>query len=134
IPIVFLIVLSCLPRPSRAELQPAEVAIVTARGNRESEDLARYYARVRGIPVENICLVDVPAAEVCPSEQWQASIRPEVHKWLVEKDPHEKIRCLVTLWGIPLKIAPATRNAKSLRYQQFLEAERSQRLALLGKV
>jgi uncharacterized protein (TIGR03790 family) len=132
--IVFLILLGGLTRPCCDELQPAEVAIVTARGNRESEDLARYYARARGIPAENICLVDVPAGEVCPREQWQASIRPEIHKWLLDKDPQQKIRCLVTLWGIPLKIGPAARDAKSQRYQQFLEAERSQRLTLLGKV
>ncbi|HEX4413922.1 MAG TPA: TIGR03790 family protein [Lacipirellulaceae bacterium] len=132
--LVFLIALYCLPTWCQAELQPAEVAIVTARGNRESEELARYYARVRNIPADNICLVDVPAGEVCPREQWQVSIRPEIHKWLVEKDPQQKIRCLVTLWGIPLKIAPAAKDAQLQRYQQFLEAERSQRLALLGKV
>ena len=110
------------------------MVIVAAHGNRESEDLARYYARVRNIPVDNICLVDVPPGEVCPREQWQVSIRPEIHKWLAEKDPQQKIRCLVTLWGIPLKVAPAVRDAQSQRYQQYLESERAARLALLGKV
>src|SRR4051794_38244439 len=86
-----------------AELQPSEVAIVAGRGNRESEGLAGYYARMRGVPAENICLVSVPAGEVCPREQWRSAIRPEIQKWLRDKDPLQKIRCLVTVWGVPLK-------------------------------
>ena len=131
--LTFGVVVFCALR-CNAELQPSEIAIIAARGNRESEDLAKYYSRVRGIPIENICLVDVPANEVCQREQWRTSIRPEIHQWLMDKDPHQKIRCLVTLWGIPLKIGPAPPDAKLQRYQQFLEAERTQRLQLLGKV
>ena len=131
--VTFGVVVFCARRSS-AELQPSEIAIVAARGNRESEDLAKYYSRVRGVPIENICLVDVPATEVCQREQWRTSIRPEIHQWLMDKDPHQKIRCLVTMWGIPLKIGPAPPDVKLQHYQQFLEAERTQRLQLLGKV
>ena len=35
---------------------PSEIVIVAARGSRESEGLARYYARVRGVPAKNLCL------------------------------------------------------------------------------
>src|SRR5262245_36455853 len=70
-----------------ADLQPSEVAIVAARGNRDSENLASYYARMRGVPPENICLVSVQPNEVCTRDQWQTSIRPEIHKWLATKDP-----------------------------------------------
>src|SRR5258705_66446 len=119
---------------SIAELQPAEIAIVAARGNHDSEGLARYYARMRGVPSENICLVSVPNGEVCQREIWQSSIRPEIHKWLVEKDPQQKIRCLVTMFGVPLKIGPATADAQLQRYQQFLAAERSHRLQLFAEV
>jgi len=119
---------------SIAELQPSEIAIVAARGNRDSEGLARYYARMRGVPPENICLVQVPSGEVCQREIWQSAIRPEIHKWLNDKDPQQKIRCLVTMFGVPLKIGPAAADAQLLRYQQFLAAERSHRLQLFTEV
>src|SRR3954447_18003780 len=117
-----------------AELQPAEVAIVAARGNRESEGLASYYARMRAVPTDNICLVLLPAGEVCPRDQWRTAIRPEVQKWLRDKDPQQKIRCLVTVWGVPLKIGPTPLDVENRRCQQFLEAERGNRFSLLGKV
>jgi uncharacterized protein (TIGR03790 family) len=117
-----------------AELQPTEIAIVAARGNRESEGLAAYYARARGVPSENICLVKVPSGEVCPRETWRSAIRPEINKWLVEKDPQQKIRCLVTMFGVPLKIGPTSADAQLVRYQQFLAAERSHRLQLFTEV
>jgi uncharacterized protein (TIGR03790 family) len=117
-----------------ADLQPGDVAIIAARGNAESDALAKYYARVRGVPAANICLVDVPQGEVCPRDTWRWGIRPEIQKWLVEHDPQQKIRCLVTVWGVPLKIGPASPDAQSQRHQQFLAAERTHRLELLGQV
>ena len=132
--LIALSLLSACGSRASAELQPSEIAIITARGNRESEDLARYYSRVRKVPVENICLVDVPAGEVCTPEQWKTSIRPEVRKWLTEHDPQQKIRCLVTLWGIPLKISATPPDATAQRYAQFLAAERASRIKLLATV
>jgi uncharacterized protein (TIGR03790 family) len=120
--------------PCRAELKPDEVAIVAAQGSRDSEALAKYYAKVRSIPAENICLVDMPREETCPRDKWTWAIRPEIHKWLVEHDPKEKIKCLVTVWDVPLRIAPGTADASLKQYKNFLEAERSHRLKLLGEI
>jgi uncharacterized protein (TIGR03790 family) len=112
-------------------LQPDEILIVAARGSRESEGLARYYARVRGVPTNNLCLVDLPGSEVLPRETWEATVRPEVRKWLLDRDPEQKIRCLLTVWGVPLKIGPAEADAESREYERFLTAERTHRLKLL---
>jgi uncharacterized protein (TIGR03790 family) len=120
--------------PCRAQLQPDEVAIVAAQGSRDSEALAKYYAKVRNIPPENICLVDMPREETCPRDKWTWAIRPEIHKWLVEHDPKEKIKCLVTVWDVPLRIAPGTADASLKQYKDFLEAERSHRLKLLNDI
>lgn len=116
---------------ARAELQPAEVAVLAARGNRQSEALAAYYMKARGIPAANLCTLDLPGEEVCPRETWTWGIRPEVRKWLDENDPQHKLRCLVTTWGVPLKIGPAALDAEQRKYQRFLEGERQQRYELL---
>jgi uncharacterized protein (TIGR03790 family) len=118
----------------RAELHPDEVAIVAAQGSRESEGLAKYYAKMRGVPAENICLVDMPRDETCPREKWTWAVRPEIHKWLVEHDPKEKIKCLVTVWDVPLKIGPVTADPSLEKYKEFLQAERSHRLKLLNDI
>ncbi len=129
-----LFILLCLSTCSFGALKPEEIVIIGARGNRESEGLAKYYARVRSVPEANICLVDMPGEELLPREMWQWGVRPEIRKWLTEHDPEQKIRCLLTVWGVPLKIGPAEPNDQSRRYGQFLEAERSHRLELLGLV
>jgi uncharacterized protein (TIGR03790 family) len=115
-------------------LEPKEIVVIGARGNRESEGLANYYARVRGVPPENICLVDMPNGELLPRETWKWGVRPEIRKWLIEHDPKQEIRCLLTVWGVPLKIGPSTPDDETRKYQEFLEAERSHRVELLGVI
>jgi uncharacterized protein (TIGR03790 family) len=134
-PLAFMCIVLLLPtRSARAELQPAEVAVIAARGNRQSEALAAYYVKARGIPAANLCVLDLPGEEVCPRDTWTWGIRPEVRKWLDENDPQRKLRCLVTTWGVPLKIGPAAVDAELRKYQQFLEGERQQRHELLKKL
>jgi uncharacterized protein (TIGR03790 family) len=119
---------------ARAELLPEQVAVVAAKGNRQSEQLAAYYLKARGIPAENICLVDVPGEEVCPRDTWTWAIRPEIRKWIDEHDPDKKLKCLVTVWGVPLKIDRAAEDEDRIKYRQFLEGERKQRFELLVQV
>lgn len=129
-----LIFASGLSAQCLGQLRPEEVLVIAARGNPDSEALAKYYIRVRGLPVDNVCLVDLPKEEVCLRDTWRWGIRPEIQKWLREHDPQQKVKCLVTVWGVPLKIGPAAADVESRKYQQFLEAERTNRLKLLDQV
>src|SRR5262249_13023488 len=106
-----------------AELLPEEVAVVAARGSRESQELAEYYLKQRGIPTDHICQVDMPRGEVCPRDQWTWAVRPEIRKWLDEHDPNHKLKCLVTLWDVPLKISPNSSDKEQAKYRQFLDGE-----------
>jgi len=126
--------LVCLAPSAEAELKPEEIAVVAARGNKDSETLARYYIKQRGLPEENLCLVDMPKGEVCPRDQWTWAIRPEVRKWIDQHDPDRKLRCLTTVWGVPLKVGPASGDAELKRYQAYLEGERQTRLKLLTEI
>ncbi len=123
--------LSSTTRPCGAELKPSEIALVAARSSRESQALAQYYCKQRSVPVENICLVDVPRDELLLRETWTWAIRPEIQKWLRENDPDEKLRCFVTVWDVPLRIGPADATPEIKRYQSFLMEERNNRLRLL---
>jgi uncharacterized protein (TIGR03790 family) len=116
-----------------AELRPDEIAIIASRTSRESQALAQYYCEQRGVPEANICLVDVPRDELVSNETWTWAIRPEIQKWITENDPDQKLRCLVTLWDVPLRIGPADPSPASKRYQTFLADERSTRLKLLKR-
>jgi uncharacterized protein (TIGR03790 family) len=124
-----------LPAVARAELRSNQVAIVAAHGNAESEQLAAYYATARAIPVTRICLIDVPAeasaGDELSADAWDSAVRPAIHRWLADNDPDGEIRCLVTIYGVPIKIAAAAPTPAQARYRDFLAGERTQRLALL---
>jgi uncharacterized protein (TIGR03790 family) len=114
-----------------AELLPTEVAIIAARGNAESQQLAEYYANARKIPASQICLVEMPVGDECPREVWDDSIRPAIAAWLAEHDAERKLRCLSTVWGVPMKIAAAAPSPALRAYQDYLAGERRSRLAAL---
>ena len=119
---------------SQAALEPDEIAMVVPRGNREALALARYYCQQRHVPESNVIEVDLPAGEVLERKHWRWSVRPEIRKWLTENDPDNKLRCLVTTWGVPLKIARDKPDDASKAYLKHLEGERSDRLERLSRI
>jgi len=121
-----------LPARVQADLKPQEIAILAARGSRGSERLAEYYAKQRGIPTENICLVVMPKGETISHQKWRWAVRPEIRKWLQENDPQHNLRCLVTTWDVPLRIGRDKKDSPALyRYQEYLQGERAKRMKVL---
>ncbi|MBX3424054.1 MAG: TIGR03790 family protein [Pirellulales bacterium] len=119
--------------PCRAVLQPQEIALVVAEGSRDSQRLAEYYCKVRGVPVENICAVAMPAGETCPRDEWQQAIRPAIRSWLAEHDPDRKLKCLATVWDVPLRIGAAEPDERLQAYREFLTGEYQVRLESLRR-
>lgn len=122
------------PATNALALEPSEIALVAARGNRESMGLAKYYSRQRGVPESQIIEVDVTSDETLDRENWRFAVRPEIQKWLKENDPEKKIRCLVTTWGIPLKISSGTPSDTDAHYLQYLTNERVSRTQKLRQI
>ncbi len=117
-----------------AALEPDEIALVVPRGNRESIALARYYCKQRAVPESHVIEVELPPGEVLARKHWRRSARPEIREWLSKNDPDRKIRCLVTTWGVPLKIAKSKSDETAEAYLKYLEGERADRLERLGRI
>lgn len=122
------------PATSALALEPSEIALVVARGNRESVGLAKYYCRQRGVPESQVIEVDVTPEETLDREKWRTAVRPEIQKWLTENDPEKKIRCLVTTWGIPLKISAGKPSDTDAHYLEYLTNERVSRTQKLRMI
>jgi uncharacterized protein (TIGR03790 family) len=127
-----LLLVGILASPSPAELRPDEVAILCARDSRESRTVAAYYAKVRGVPTENVLALTIPAGETLGREQWQTKVRPAIRQWLAVGDRKVKIRCFVTVWDIPLKIESAKADPDVARLVAYLTSERHQRAEQLN--
>ena len=115
--LVFLLWLSlcCLIIPSSGfALEPHEVLVVANKSASHSLSLAKYYMEKRGIPKKNLVKLRITDKTWCSREEYKKKVVPVVRDFLKKNDPAGNIRCLVTMYGLPLKIRPPemTRDEK----------------------
>lgn len=121
-----------LTATARAELTPDNVAILGMAASEQSRQLADYYAEARGIPKSNILLLEGQVGKTLPREAWGQQIRPAIRQWLSQDGRKERIRCLVTVWDVPLKIGPRDgQSPETVARREFLTQVRT---LLVGQV
>ncbi|NLE39361.1 MAG: hypothetical protein GX621_15175, partial [Pirellulaceae bacterium] len=96
---------------AHAQLKPDQVVIIGMAGSEASGELARYYAKARGIPESHILLLDGKLEQRITRFRWEQTIRPAVRTWLYRQEFLPNIRCIVTVWDVPLTIAPTERSS-----------------------
>jgi len=86
-------------------LSPEQVVVVANSKALHSVDLAKYYLKKRDISPNNLLEINAPTNEHCSREDYEKYIVSPVKAFLEKKDPEgDKFRCLVTLFGIPLRV------------------------------
>ncbi len=88
--------------PSHA-LIADEIAVIANSREPDSLHLATFYMEKRGIPSQNLITIDIDPAESCKRSDYERFIANPVRSFL-ENGPQGNIRCLVTMYGVPLKI------------------------------
>jgi uncharacterized protein (TIGR03790 family) len=108
-------------------LGPEEVLVIANRHAPKGVHLACHYMEQRGIPEGNLFQVGVADKEVCSREVYDTKIAEPIRRYLKDKDPMNKILCLVTVYGMPLKITPSLIAAQE---KQDVAALRNRRKTL----
>jgi len=90
--------------PSSLALSPAEIGVVANHNNGDSVRLARFYMEKRGIPAQNLITITLDPAEQCDRSSYEKRIAAPVRKFLTSFSPAGTIKCLVTMYGVPLAI------------------------------
>lgn len=101
-------------------LEPNEVLVVANQNRPESIALARHYMDRRDIPSGNIVLLATDALETVSRKDYNVRIAEPVRS-AVRNRPH--IRCLVLMYGIPLKVSPPVATAAEKRKVRSLRQE-----------
>lgn len=115
---------SMMPRGALA-LEPAEILLVANEKSSMGVQLARYYASKRNIPDSNLLLLNLPVDEVCTRALYERQVAAPVRAVLSGIEPSWHIRCLVMMYGMPLKVAPPdpvdteTTNALKVREEEL---------------
>ncbi len=100
-----MLVLGVLSANALGELTAEQCAVVYNRNSEASESVARHYARVRGVPADQLLGLGVRYREQVSRETYETKIVPKVREWLTSHENGSRIRCLVTCYDLPLKVA-----------------------------
>jgi uncharacterized protein (TIGR03790 family) len=87
-----------------ATLQPEELLLLVNRNAREGRELAEFYAQARKVPDGRILELDLPFEDDMSHEQFERQVVPAVRAFLREQGLQEKVRCIVTFYGVPLRL------------------------------
>ncbi|MCB2146834.1 MAG: TIGR03790 family protein [Deltaproteobacteria bacterium] len=103
-------------------LEPGEILIIANKNAGEGVELARYYAKKRDIPDANLLILSLPADEMCSRDLYEKQIATPVRAFLEVIKPSWRIRCLVLMYGMPLKVGPSehfeAENDKALKARE----------------
>ncbi len=113
-----IVMLGCvLALPAAAgALTPEEVLVVANKNVARSVGLAEYYMEKRGVPVDNLLQIWVTDGEQCSRAAYDRKIAVPVRRYLQENQNKKQIRCLLLMYGVPMKAAgpEATEAEKAL--------------------
>lgn len=89
--------------PAFCALTADELLLVTNKNVEASGELAKYYAKARGVDSERILELDLPQTERILPDVYQANLVKPVRKYL-ESAAGKTVRCVVLFTGVPLKV------------------------------
>lgn len=105
-------------------LEPAEVGVIYNRFDSQSADLAEYYMEKRGIPKHNLIKIDTTNKETCSRREYDEEIAAPIRKFLNKKREGPAIRCLVTMYGVPLKVRSPELSSEEKKRLEVLVTEK----------
>jgi uncharacterized protein (TIGR03790 family) len=88
-----------------ASLRPDEIALVVNKNVPDSLKLAQFYMQARQIPAGRIIELDLPSTDEMPFDRFERDVTPPVRQFLREHNLQSKVRCLVTFYGVPLRVS-----------------------------
>jgi uncharacterized protein (TIGR03790 family) len=102
---IFVAIEAFSPRIATATLRPDELVLIVNANVPSSLASAQFYARARLIPDGRIIKLNLPDAEEIPFDTYERDVVPPIKDFLRENHLQDKVRCAVTFYGIPLRIA-----------------------------
>jgi uncharacterized protein (TIGR03790 family) len=97
--------------PAALALTSDELVVVANRSVPESSWLALYYMKKRKVPAENLLQLTTSKGEHISREKYEREIASPVREFINKKDPEGKnFKCIVLMYGIPLRILPSGAN------------------------
>ncbi len=111
--------------PVSAALEADEVLVIANGWSSESVALAEFYMKKRRVPAENLLRVGIDEKEVCSRKVYNEKLYTPVKGYLERLELQNKrraIRCLLLIYGIPLKVSsPELSNDEKIQHEVLQE-------------
>ncbi len=103
-----------------------QLLIVTNKRVPESNQLARYYMKRRSVPAKNLVQLDTLEQEDISRQKYESDIAGPIRDFLAKNDPEGKrFRCIVLMYGIPLRAGPPIPSEEERRQISELQKRRT---------
>jgi uncharacterized protein (TIGR03790 family) len=123
--LVAMVMLLIAPTAARA-LEPDELLLVVNKNVPVGRQLAEFYAQQRHVPEGRIVAVDMPGADECTINEYEKNVVPVVRDFMRTNHLENRVRCLVTFLGLPLRIANRKLSDDEQREVDHLQLEARQ--------
>jgi uncharacterized protein (TIGR03790 family) len=104
---IFLLTIGLISAKAFA-LSPDELLLVANSNSLEGSLLVRRYCEARGVPLANIVALNLPIGETISFDDYERQVVPQIRTFLRQHQLENKIRCLVTFYGMPIRISGQT--------------------------
>lgn len=86
-------------------LEADELLLLVNKNVPDGQKLAERYAKARNVPAGRIVELSLPMGDEITFDQYERDVVPPVRRFLKENKLESKVKCLVTFYGVPLRIA-----------------------------
>lgn len=116
---------------SFAVIKPLQTVVLINRNVPESGEIARYYMEKRNIPEKNRIAFDLPDDETISRDIYVNRLAEPLRRFLHQTDPKGRIRCLVLIYGFPLRISQERVSRNGTGLQNDTESSLDSELAMV---
>ena len=95
--------------PAAVALGPEDLYVLVNKNVADSQAVADYYCARRGVPKDHVITLDLPGGEDISRADYDARLAGPLRDQL--KDKKDKIKVLLTVYGVPLRVGPQQPNA-----------------------
>lgn len=88
--------------PTAAALEPRDVFLLVNKNVKASQEIADYYCARRGVPKDNVLVLDLPAGEDISRADYQEKLVKPLRAAL--KDRRAQAKVLLSIYGVPLRV------------------------------
>ncbi len=113
--VLFLIFSICFVSSSCFALVPEEIIVLANDNDSKSIELAKYYMKKREIPETNLLKIDITGKETCSRIAYERKVAEPVRKFIINSAIKSQIRCILIMYGLPLRVAapPLSKKEKN---------------------